>query len=67
MAAGIEDDWINFDVHLQGVRPQAFEKVENAEIRDIIDCCTKLRKDERYEKPNQKSSTNPEMNHPELN
>ena len=32
---------------LQGVRPQSFEKVENAEIRDIIDCCTKLRKDER--------------------
>ena len=32
----------------QGVRPQSFEKVESNEIRDIIDRCTRLRKDERF-------------------
>ena len=31
----------------QGVRPQSFDKVENAEIREIIDRCTRLRKEDR--------------------
>lgn len=31
----------------QGVRPQSFDKVESSEIRDIIDRCTRLRKEER--------------------
>ena len=30
-----------------GVRPQSFERVESPEVRDIIDRCTRLRKDER--------------------
>ena len=32
---------------VNGIRPQSIEKVENPEIRDVIDRCTKLNKDER--------------------
>lgn len=32
---------------IQGVRPQSLEKVENVEIREIIDQCTRLNKEER--------------------
>ena len=34
-------------LYVQGVRPQSFEKVENSEIRDIIDQCTRLHKEDR--------------------
>jgi len=33
--------------NLQGVRPEAFDKVENPEVRDIIDGCTKTKINER--------------------
>ena len=32
---------------VNGIRPQSIEKVENPEIRDVIDGCIKLNKDER--------------------
>lgn len=31
----------------QGVRPQSFDKVESNEIREIIDRCTRVRREER--------------------
>ncbi|QQP39226.1 Uncharacterized protein FKW44_020044, partial [Caligus rogercresseyi] len=31
-----------------GVRPQSFDKIEDPEIRDVIDQCTRLQKEERY-------------------
>jgi len=31
----------------QGVRPEAFEKVENQEVKEIIDGCTKTKIKER--------------------
>ena len=30
------------------MRPESFEKLESAEIKEIIDRCTKLKKEERY-------------------
>ena len=33
---------------LQGVRPESFAKLESKDIKDIIDGCTKTRKEERY-------------------
>lgn len=32
---------------VSGVKPQSYDKVENSEIRDIIDKCIKLNKEER--------------------
>lgn len=32
---------------VSGVKPQSYDKVENPEIRDIIDKCIKLNKEER--------------------
>ena len=32
---------------LQGVKPLSFEKVENPEIRDIIERCIRPKKEER--------------------
>ena len=34
-------------VCLQGVRPNSFEKITDEDIREIIDGCTKTRKEER--------------------
>ncbi|XP_064606454.1 serine/threonine-protein kinase WNK1-like isoform X2 [Liolophura sinensis] len=31
-----------------GIRPESFDKVENSEIKDIIDGCTRSNKEERY-------------------
>lgn len=36
-------------VLLQGVRPEAFDKVENTDIKEIIDGCTRTKKEDRYD------------------
>ena len=33
---------------LQGVRPESFAKLTNNDIKEIIDGCTKTRKDQRW-------------------
>jgi WNK lysine deficient protein kinase len=32
---------------LQGVKPNSFEKVESEEVKEIIDVCIRLKKEER--------------------
>ena len=39
--------WILMCLLLQGVRPESFAKLESKDIKEIIDGCTKTRKDVR--------------------
>ena len=37
----------NIFVMMQGVKPNSFEKVESEDVKEIIDVCIRLKKEER--------------------
>lgn len=43
----LDREFYKFVYFLQGIKPMNYHKVENSEVRDVIDLCIQLKKDNR--------------------